>query len=317
MYLIDEQIPPETSKMTQQDLVSIAEFLQNFDKIGDSKSGFIMERLGQYLVDAPLSIPSKMGRNEWDTFLQQNKCIQEHSSILKHFKEMSLVQQLRHLQTTVKDVFNNPKELIRTQFSLKGTLSCFCFPDTDLRVSQIASNDSNFLAFLCEQVPASYFCLMCIYSEDSIIKSKAAYFYFAKDELENHKIMDISFYSSNVLSILLQDDKSGVLCQFAFVGVSDKLVNININEPLSEQIVPKINGYDSSIAMFKNIDHMRVSQFAVSGSRKVGIVLAENRRKVRIFEMEVEDEDDEEVDVTASTFKDTDVSMLDGSNIGD
>lgn len=316
VHLIEEQVPPDTPKMTQQDLSNIVEFIQNFDKLGTPKSGFIMERLGQYLVDAPLTILPTMEGNDWDAFLQQNKCVQEHPAILKHFKEMSLLQQLKHLKTTIENIFIKPQELIRRQFVLKSTINCLSVPFANVCVQQIASNDSNLFAFCCEPIPASYFCLIALSHDETTIKAKAAYIYFNEENQENLKIMDMSFYSSNMLSLLLQNGDSGVLCQFSVIAVSDRLAEIDVNKPLSEQVttVPKINGYDSSIAMFKNID-MCVSQLAVSGSRKVGIVLADNRRKVRIFEMEVEDEDEEEVDMTASTFRDTDVSMQDTSNV--
>jgi anaphase-promoting complex subunit 4 len=53
------------------------------------------------------------------------------------------------------------------------------------------------------------------------------------------------------------------------------------------------------------------AEFAVSGSRKVGIVLAENRRKVRLYEMEGEEEEDEDADMTNSTMKESDMSVQD------
>lgn len=48
--------------------------------------------------------------------------------------------------------------------------------------------------------------------------------------------------------------------------------------------------------------------FAVSGSRRVSVVLAENRRKVKLFEMEAEEDEEEDADMTPSVIKE-DVSM--------
>lgn len=120
MHLIDEPIPPQLTKMTQQDLANIAEFIQNFNKIGKDSNdpGFIMERLGQYLTDAPLTIPPNMEGNDWDSFLKQNQCVQDHPAILQHYREMSLIQQLKHLKSSIEDIFVKPKDFVRTQFKV-------------------------------------------------------------------------------------------------------------------------------------------------------------------------------------------------------
>jgi len=54
------------------------------------------------------------------------------------------------------------------------------------------------------------------------------------------------------------------------------------------------------------IQGMVPAKFAVCGTRKVAVVLSETRRKVKIFEMDVEEEDDEEtMDTTNSSLRDT------------
>jgi len=62
----------------------------------------------------------------------------------------------------------------------------------------------------------------------------------------------------------------------------------------------------------KAVENMVASRLAVSGSRKVAVVLSENRCTVRLFEMETEEdeEEDETMDATASTVRDSDQSHV-------
>lgn len=71
--------------------------------------------------------------------------------------------------------------------------------------------------------------------------------------------------------------------------------------------MPVINGSKLNPKLHKNIE-MAASFFAVSGSRRVSVVLAENKRKVKLFEMEAEDDEEEDADMTTSVIKE-DVSM--------
>lgn len=51
-------------------------------------------------------------------------------------------------------------------------------------------------------------------------------------------------------------------------------------------------------------------KFAVCGTRKVAVVLSESRQKVKIFEMDVEEEDEEEgMDTTSSSMRENDLDV--------
>ncbi|CAH2017491.1 unnamed protein product [Acanthoscelides obtectus] len=83
--------------MTQQDVAYITEFLQNFDRVGGKDGGgFVMEQLGQYLADEPLSAePTNEDPDSWEAFLEENACLESHSAILKRAAGTSLVQQFK------------------------------------------------------------------------------------------------------------------------------------------------------------------------------------------------------------------------------
>lgn len=71
--------------------------------------------------------------------------------------------------------------------------------------------------------------------------------------------------------------------------------------------LPVVNGSNLNPKLHKNIEMMG-SFFAVSGSRRVSVVLADNKRKVKLFEMEAEEDEEEDADMTPSVIKE-DVSM--------
>lgn len=134
-----------------------------------------------------------------------------------------------------------------------------------------------------------------------------------------YQIEDIAFYSSNILSLLFQEtwgSKSGTLLQFSLSSVFKNLSDADINRRLDDTVIPVINGSNLNPKLYKNIE-MPASFFAVSGSRRVSVVLAENKRKVKLFEMEAEDDDEEDADMTLSVIKDSSMQENEDENEAD
>lgn len=138
-------------------------------------------------------------------------------------------------------------------------------------------------------------------------------FYFknlTEDTDDIYQIQDIAFYSSNILSILLQEtwgSKSATLLQFSPAPAFETLIEVDINTRLEDCSLPALNGSNLYPKLYKNIE-MAASVFSVSGSRRVSAVLAENKRKVKLFEMEAEEDEEEDADMSTSIIKE-DVSM--------
>ncbi|XP_077297121.1 anaphase-promoting complex subunit 4 [Arctopsyche grandis] len=340
--LMDEHAPAEIVKITQQDLTYIAEFLLNFDKVGmnssadvgpkEKKGRFNLERLGQYLTDKDLTITPE-NENPWHTFVNSNPCIANNLSIVKNFKKFSLVQQQNHLKASIQKVFNCSEKSLATQFSLLYVVNCtLCSFDEslitgDLKVTQMHTPEEKTIVMAFTDVPSSekgfYFLEVC-FNNDELV-TKCCYFYFHAlgnindSKLEvldgaNLKVIDVQFYSADVLSILLEqpDDDMSVFVQFPVklaransveVDVVKNMYNI---DSLSE--VPKINAFSLLEAgMCKILDKISGWRIAVSGGRKVAVVLSKTCRKVRLFEMEVdgEEDDDETPDTTPQSHSTT------------
>ncbi|KAF2897439.1 hypothetical protein ILUMI_08739 [Ignelater luminosus] len=322
IHLMDIQMLPEmTKKNTQQDVNCIVEFVRNFDKIDkkneDGKGQFTMERLGQYLNDHKLTMLSDSNDNLWENFLTKNECIQNDPDIIKHYKSFSLIQQFKHLAASIEEIFVIPKGLISEQVSIKNIINCLNFNVEHLRITKINfDNESTLIALLNKSFPADGIYFLEIINGNEI-KLKCCYLYFKHAEnSENYFILDAQFYSNNALSVLLQESnvsRTGVLYQFSTVSVRDELVVLDKDLDIYKQNIPKINAFDLGSAMQKYIDGMVCSQFAVSGCRRVSIVLSENRKKIRLFEMEAEEDDEEDADMTNSA-RESDTSMQEENN---
>lgn len=322
MHLFDEPVPPEIPKMTQQDQISIADFLTNFDKIGldnGTNSKFVMEKVGQYLADAPLTIEREMHNNEWDLFLNQNSCVISDPLILKHYKEMSLVQQLNHLKKSIELIFSSPKEAIMGHFKIFDTITCFNISNNKICLSQVNSEVNTVLfAFLCGVPPCELMCLLEIMLVNGTIKTRCQYLYFSQNKnltegsTSNCEIIDLSFYSAKFITVLIQNTDTSLLYQLPLTVLSEKLIEIDPKVPISEQNVSRLNACEIP-ASFKNIDGMTASKIAVSGNRSVCIVLADNKRQVRIYEMEAEEEEEEDADMSTNTVRDSEMSVMENS----
>lgn len=308
MHLMEEQIPSDIYKMTQQDLAHITEILQNFDNIGvcqsdpSRKTGFIMERLGQYLNDAPLTTPSDMSANIWHQFLLENECVANNSHVLKHFIDLSLIQQYNHQKKSIEDIFEHPKREISKQFDVLNCVEHAKLETGQLRVSSTNLNkDEVLFAFIH---PPDVLCLREI---DSSLNIKVGKFHFAQffsydneSYGSNYNLIDVKFYSNNILTILLEESgsKNGVCLQFLISNAAKYLKCGNLRE------IEAVNGSNLGAKVFKVIDGMSVSGLAVSGSRRVGIILSENRRKVKLFEMEAEDDEEDDAEMSSMMKED-------------
>lgn len=327
--LMEEQVPSEIQNMTQQDLAYIAEFLQCFDRItgqnnstigGVENPRFIMERLGQYLADRNLKILTAGDQHDWDSLLLNNECLQKHPSIIRHCKELSLVQQIAHLQKAVDEIFKKPEvEVTKNMNSIK-ILSCIkgVGVGTVAGISCTGTGSVFMHAFPNLERNGVYFIECKVNNvEDNEVIAKGALVYVKQDgDVENgrYNITDVKFYSENVLSLLLEDKaQQAVLMQLPIVSFKEKLEEISLDDEIFQQNIVNVDVSDAS--PLKNIA-MTACKFAVSGCRSVSVVLADNKKKVMLFEIEGEEEEEEDADMTTSSVResDQDASMQENSD---
>ncbi|XP_045492696.1 anaphase-promoting complex subunit 4 [Colias croceus] len=330
--LLDEHTPSEIVKITQQELTHIADFLYNFDNVQveneeeteEKPMKFNLERLGQYLQDNELTILPDDEDNPWHKILKENACLLKDDDTIyltSEFKKFSLVQQQKYLNREVEEVFDIHHKDIAKNFSVLYNIKCYD-GDEDLnvnenvRISQIFDPKQQrfMMAIVNTKIPQQGLYFMSVSVKERLCSATTCEYFFSPSLLkdnkptsdENLEILDIQFYSPEYLSLLLKHpymEDSTIFVQLPLkIALENsqefnmKCRNIIFNEDMEKiDLSPLL---DPSV--FKVLEKLNGTKIAVSGARKVAVVLSNIQRRVRVFEMEIngEDEDDDTLDTT-------------------
>lgn len=143
LQLTDEKAPSEVSRVSQQELTFIAEFLNGFDKTAPRMNGKInLEKLGQYLRQENLQTPLTSEGSEWAAMLEANNCLRNYAHIVKQDFNLSLLQSHAKLVTVVENVFAKAYQGLVEHFIMVSiSLPSFA----SLVSSQILANNGSLL----------------------------------------------------------------------------------------------------------------------------------------------------------------------------
>jgi len=146
LQLTDERAPSEVSRVSQQELTFIAEFLSDFDK--PKANGRVnLEKLGQYLRHENLQTPLTSEGSEWAIMLDANDCLRNYAHIVKQNFNLSLLQSHVKLVAAVENVFAEAYQSLVDHFVMISiSLPSF----TSLMSSQTVTSDGNFLLAMSE-----------------------------------------------------------------------------------------------------------------------------------------------------------------------
>lgn len=143
-------MPSDISKISQQDLTYIAEFLSGFDKMevdASKRKRVNLEKLGQYLRKDPLQTCFSPEGSEWASMLLENRCLQNHPLIVRQDFEGSLMQAHEILVESVNQVFVCAYQDLTRRFEqnvveLKIATNSMCsqFVTTDGNLMVVAPN---------------------------------------------------------------------------------------------------------------------------------------------------------------------------------
>lgn len=336
--MTDERIPSEVSRVSQQELTFIAEFLRGFDKtesgVGGRK-GVNLEKLGQYLRRENLQTCLTPEGSEWAAMLDENHCLRDHPLIVKQDLNFSLLQSHAKLITAIQNVFGEAYQGLVDHFTISSIplASSIAF-----RSSQIATNNDGLLVAVCslDHKILRLFKVECscietgslnfklsiidvvdhrsgwlIYYEHmydySIFDINYIIFYSAESYSKTYmdgSVVDLQFYSQDYLSLLLLNKHSHASFLVQLPLNQTRIFENQEKNPIS---LNDILG-NSWPRPFQGIS---ARQLAVSGARKVAAVLSESNRKIRLLETEVEPEDEEDEDNDEDGVND---SMLDATH---
>ena len=328
-----EAVPDEISRMTQQDLTYITEFLHDtledttIGPDGEKQTRFRLERVGQYLKDEPLSCPPDSGRNPWVQFLEKNPLLAEHSIVFSHNKERSLLQEHNSLVKVLENMASQPANVISDAVNIVSWVPFMPLaPNSVVSVNQISCSrtDAMYTVLLPDFRQSIVYLARWSTAADHLAQSvdvpgpahhvEAAPFVFSRLEgvrgcsaeqsgtpIPLLQIIGAQFYTEETISVLAQDPgdtKASFFIQLWMVAACGELQPLALygGRSLAEAgITPRDASTLVDASGYRRLEIGTLSTLAVSGSRKVALLLSENRRRVRLFEMEV-DEDDEDED---------------------
>lgn len=327
LRLSGEAIMPEMNKVTQQDLIFVAEFLkdsfteeaamQKDPEGATSSSGVHLERVGQYLKNSPLYYPPDTSTNPWAQKLANCPLLRENPLQFKHEVNKSLLQQDADLREAITAAFASPIEaiggtivnvalfgLLESDKHIRSEVRFLNLPPSSLMLSLCVTDHNRPLqrAYIFKQCSRTMGDLDCMSLEFGPISIQ-------NESTGLNQIVDMQFYDSDTLSLLLHSDHCApVLAQFPLSTLKTFVSFPKVSDVAQflQEMAP-VNGSNILNAMNSRcLENMKAAAVAVSGTRKVACVVFSSKKRVRLFEMDVEDEDDDDNDEDI-----TDRSLLD------
>uniref|UniRef100_A0A1B0AFH1 Anaphase-promoting complex subunit 4 n=1 Tax=Glossina pallidipes TaxID=7398 RepID=A0A1B0AFH1_GLOPL len=315
--LHQQDVPEDMPQLSTQDTIYLAEYLNSIeDSVIENDDGsvtkrkFNLEKVGQYLEDKPLQQTVKSDTHHlWQKLLEKNECLCNSSLLYPHEKQLSLIQQRDKMFLAIDSVFEKPNSSITSEFQLDFICTCcslpleysrsvdfikFSFLAGNKRGSDLMAITTDWQSCLLMEFDQKFSQLSCV-----IIHLKPGP--FTKElplPLNNLQFVDLQFYNEEVLSLLLLQDneekQQSYFMQFSLELMRDKFSlhllpqNLNLQEMLLPQSVFDVVDF----CQFRGMDTICTS-LAVSGSRKVASILSDKNKKIVMFEMEIEDDDDD------------------------
>ncbi|PIK52817.1 putative anaphase-promoting complex subunit 4-like [Apostichopus japonicus] len=317
--------PPPTPMMYQKDINFVADFLEeNFSQdFSETKSGFTLEHVGQYFKKEDLSHPFTGSSNPWLDFLEAHPEVKSSMFIFPNHREKSLLQLHDALIETVSEVLIKTGHMCGQSVIVKDVYPLYKSVETPESLS------SKYQQFMVQHIPSDGNLVYTVFIDS---KPPVDSLYFMKHSLtqspnlqlvrlqfgvlgsslnqstvsqssvnrcQKHRVLDAAFYDDTTLSILLQeaDDtvQDSVLCQLPICSLDDKTSSLPTNSQgtvltESQDILTVDAG--ELVSHYHRLENLRALKFAVSGSRKVSSVLFLNGRRIRLFDMDTEEEED-------------------------
>lgn len=310
--LLDETVPvDDIGTINQQEINYLAEFLYNFeqnreesvDDAGETEIKFNLERVGQYLADKNLIIPVNDEGSLWEQLLAENECLRSNKIIYPHRKNLSLIQQKNEMRKSIDELFGRLKTTVGSDFKLHPT-NGFKASQTSVEAFKVITShvmipgEGNEATNMFSILLSPHCLLLLFFTGDSKVQTFELKFLDRTEcvvsSVGELSFVDVKFYNSKLVSILMKNhvDSRNYTC-FIQLPLS-RLIDSTLYTNDAVSIVNVYTLIDE--AMFKVLEGFTGATMAVSGSRKVAAFLATNLKVMRLYDMEVEDDDLDEDD---------------------
>ncbi|XP_017311130.1 anaphase-promoting complex subunit 4 [Ictalurus punctatus] len=332
LRMSEDHVPAELNKMTQKDLAFVADFLSEHfsanEELFDRKGKYFnVERVGQYLKDEDedLVSPPNMEGNHWVTFVKQSTHLKESPLLFPTYPQKSLHFVKRLMEGSIDLCLQKPAEVIGSSVKQAVCLRLYSVPESSEntpRLFELPSlwNDKNagmhYVVFCMPEMSTSKICILRRASDPNrsiqnglvAIDLNTPLNTSVDDEVplpehsdRSYSCLDARLYDDETLTVVLQaqEDNENKLRLLAQLPLGPAL---SCREEFSWDPAFRLDQQSGEIpvrglmwgTMSRDLENMKAQFVAVNGIRKVSCVLSSNLRHVRVFEMDVEDEEEEE-----------------------
>ncbi|KAF7690107.1 anaphase-promoting complex subunit 4 [Silurus meridionalis] len=332
LRMSEDHVPAELNKMTQKDLAFVADFLSEHfsanEELFDRKGKYFnVERVGQYLKDEDedLVSPPNMEGNHWVTFVQKTKKLKESPLLFPTYPQKSLHFVKRLMEGSIDLCLQKPAEVIGSSVKQAACLRLYSVPESSENTSRLFElpslwNDKNagmlYVIFCMPEISTSKICILRRATDPNrsvqnglvAIDLNTTLHTGVDDEVAGTEHSDCSYtcldarlYDDETLTVVLQaqeenEHKRRLLAQLP-LGPA-----LSCETEFSWDPAFRLDQQSDDLpvrgltwgTMRRDLENMKAQFVAVNGIRKVSCVLSSNLRHVRVFEMDVEDEEDEE-----------------------
>ncbi|XP_048862035.1 anaphase-promoting complex subunit 4 [Brienomyrus brachyistius] len=327
LRMSDDHVPPELNKITQKDIAFVADFLSEYfsenEELFDRKGKYFnVECVGQYLKDEDedLVSPPNTEGNQWLSFMKGSTHLKESPLLFPSYPQKSLHYVKRMMESAIELCLLKPAEVIG-----KSVKQAFCVPlysaaessESSPRPFELPSlwNDKKAaMHYVVFSMPEVSPCLLYLMRRHTDPHRPVPSPLIAIDlscplqsgidssrDTHQYGCLDARIYDDETLTVVLREagEEEGsqrVLAQLPLGSVlsCEKEFTWDHTQKLEQQAA----GVPAQMLALENqwriLENMRAQFVAVNGVRRVACVLSSNLRHVRVFEMDVEDEEDEE-----------------------
>lgn len=309
-------VDPSLTDTSQQELNLLAEYIYDLGEQA-KVNNYKLDRVGQYFVDAELEFPCET-HSQWRSLLRDNPCLEENRLIVAESKRTSLMQQFNALKADLVDIFAQRKTFFDKTFAMYNNVlldnhggggggGSVGDGSPAYKVTMVDMPCKHKLLVCCLDKNAydfGFYELMAYEDTQEVTRRSVNVFYMSAGTKQT--VHDVQFYTSEFLSVLTETVDAAANRQTLFVQLSTS----DVRSQCSTDGLNVCNVASGRVDYTcRTVENMLATSFAVSGTRKVAVLLSQSRHKVRLFEMEVEDEEDDEDDSAMDVTR--------GSNTGE
>ncbi|XP_044137795.1 anaphase-promoting complex subunit 4 [Bufo gargarizans] len=330
LRMSEDHVPPELNKMTQNEITFVADFItEHFDEAPDlyDQKGkyFNVELVGQYLKDEDdiLMSPPRTEGNQWFNFLQNSAPLKESPLLFPYYAEKSLHFVKRQMEAVIDQCLAKPADVIGKSVQQKLCIPLYYASESEepcprlISLPSLWNDKSQNLHYVLFRMMESSVTKLFIFRQPTDVSRTVNKAFVAVEfggslnsstcenpEPAHYSCLDARFYEDEIVTLVLRDNtepegKDRILALLPLSSVySDEDADYHFirdpNKRLEEQCADLPSRTVNLESQWRVLENIKAHYVSVNGIRKVASVLSSNLRHVRVFEMDVEDDGEEE-----------------------